>query len=259
MSTWASQAKAETVERAKGRATTKRNLKLEQTPEERAAHPEPLLDKAENELAEYCSTLDSEEGEQCWLAYDYFESRKEDVEAGCEVDWASGSRSGADCEKLESFESFIREIGGSSPMSSFAHMLFRLRKRDMKVPTDGGEEAEIAKVEEPGGGTRYELRGVPESGKARLEALFQAMDKDGNGFLDTGEFRDAMQKLGMSNITGTTVSTILTAMDIHGPITMEEFLQIVDAEEINSDTPVSRWLRAHRGESKFWGNPIETI
>lgn len=50
-STWASQAKAETVERAKGRATTKRNLKLEQTPEERAAHPEPLLDKAENELA----------------------------------------------------------------------------------------------------------------------------------------------------------------------------------------------------------------
>lgn len=54
------------------------------------------------------------------------------------------------------------------------------------------------------------------------------MDKDGNGYLDTGEFRDAMDKLGMTNITGTTVSTILTAMDIHGPITMEEFLQIVD-------------------------------
>lgn len=36
-----------------------------------------------------------------------------------------------------------------------------------------GEEAVIAKVEEPGSGTHYELRGVPESGKARLEALFQ--------------------------------------------------------------------------------------
>lgn len=56
----------------------------------------------------------------------------------------------------------------------------------------------------------------------------QAMDKDGNGFLDTGEFRDAMEKLGMNNITGTTVSTILTAMNIHGPITKEEFMQIVD-------------------------------
>lgn len=49
--TQASQAKTDTVERAKGRAKTKKSFKLEQTPEERAAHPEPLLDKAENELA----------------------------------------------------------------------------------------------------------------------------------------------------------------------------------------------------------------
>ena len=43
----------------------------------------------------------------------------------------------------------------------------------------------------------------------------------------------------------------------------EQYCQVlqwyVQAEEINSDTPVSRWLRAHRGESKFWGNPIETL
>lgn len=63
---------------------------------------------------------------------------QEDAEAECEVDWTSGAKSGIDCEKLESFESFIRQIGGSSPMSSFAHMLFTLRKRDMKVPTEGG-------------------------------------------------------------------------------------------------------------------------
>ena len=34
-------------------------------------------------------------------------------------------------------------------------------------------EAEIAEVQGPDGDTHYELRGVPESGKARLEALFQ--------------------------------------------------------------------------------------
>lgn len=50
------QGKVETVERAKGRASTKKNLKLEQTPEERAAHPEPLLDKAEGELAGEAAT-----------------------------------------------------------------------------------------------------------------------------------------------------------------------------------------------------------
>lgn len=61
-----------------------------------------------------------------------------------------------------------------------------------------------------------------------IPPLVQAMDRDGNGLLDTAEFRDAMEKLGMSNITGTTVSTILTAMNIHGPITMDEFMQIIE-------------------------------
>ena len=64
---------------------------------------------------------------------------QEDAEAGCEVDWSSGQRSGPDCLKLESFESFVREIGGSSPMSSFAHMLYRLRRREQKVPTEEGD------------------------------------------------------------------------------------------------------------------------
>lgn len=64
---------------------------------------------------------------------------QDDAEAGCEVDWSSGARSGPDCAKLESFESFVREIGGSSPMSSFAHMLFNLRKRETKVETEEGK------------------------------------------------------------------------------------------------------------------------
>ena len=64
------------------------------------------------------------------------------------------------------------------------------------------------------------------------------MDKDGNGRLDTAEFRDAMEKLGMSNITGTTVSTIFEAMNIHGPITEDEFMQIIEVRLIH------HWMRA---------------
>ena len=58
--------------------------------------------------------------------------------------------------------------------------------------------------------------------------ILQAMDRDGNGKLDAAEFRDAMKQLGMQNLTGTTVSTIFEAMDIHGFITMDDFLQIVE-------------------------------
>ena len=54
------------------------------------------------------------------------------------MDWDTGSRSGPDCEKLESFESFVRQIGGHSPMSSFAHMLYTLRKSAMNLSTEQG-------------------------------------------------------------------------------------------------------------------------
>ena len=62
--------------------------------------------------------------------------------------------------------------------------------------------------------------------------ILQAMDRDGNGKLDAAEFRDAMKQLGMQNLTGTTVSTIFEAMDIHGAITMEDFLQIVEVPHL---------------------------
>ena len=47
----AADVKADTIEQAKGRARTKKTFKLELTPEERAAHDETILEKAENELA----------------------------------------------------------------------------------------------------------------------------------------------------------------------------------------------------------------
>ena len=55
----------------------------------------------------------------------------------------------------------------------------------------------------------------------------QVMDKDGNGKLDTGEFRDAMQQLGGS-LSGDSVATIFDAMGINGYITLDQFLDIVE-------------------------------
>jgi Ca2+-binding EF-hand superfamily protein len=223
--------------------------RLQQTPEERQAHQQPLLSKAEAELAEYCSALpgEGEESEKCWAAYDYFEQRKDEAESGCEVDWTSGKRDGPDCGKLDSFESLVRQLLGQAPMKSFAHMLYTLRKADQHAQQPSGKLA---------GQSAAEQGNASDNGRRRLVALFHAMDKDGNGKLDVAEFRDALAKLGMQHLTGSTVSTIFSAMDIHGPITLEDFLHIVEAEEINSDTPVSRWLRAHRVPSKFWGEPL---
>ena len=116
---------------------------------------------------------------------------------------------------------------------------------------------------------------MPETGRGRLTALFQvgvslrccnllehslhlaslrpheertpilqAMDRDGNGKLDAAEFRDAMKQLGMQNLTGTTVSTIFEAMDIHGAITMEDFLQIVEVPHLELNLSIGSLAQA---------------
>lgn len=56
---------------------------------------------------------------------------QDEAEAGCEVDYETFSRKGSDCTRLESFESFIRGLLGHSPMSSFAHLLYTLRKAEL--------------------------------------------------------------------------------------------------------------------------------
>lgn len=71
------------------------------------------------------------------------------------------------------------------------------------------------------------------------------MDKDGNGKLDVAEFRDALAKLGMQHLTGSTVSTIFSAMDIHGPITLEDFLHIVEVLQNLQTLPMQYSARQH--------------
>lgn len=53
------------------------------------------------------------------------------------------------------------------------------------------------------------------------------MDSDGNGKLDTAEFRAAMSQLG-GNLSGDSVGTIFEAMGIYGSITLDQFLDIAE-------------------------------
>ena len=73
-----------------------------------------------------------------------------------------------DCGRSSDEHSGLPELLHSG---AFLHCAPHAQLEDSGCPEEA--EAEITKVEEPGGGTHYELRGVPESGKARLEALFQ--------------------------------------------------------------------------------------
>lgn len=61
---------------------------------------------------------------------------QEEAESGCEIDYETFSRKGSDCARLDSFESFVRGLLGHSPMSSFAHLLYTLRKAELHEAQD---------------------------------------------------------------------------------------------------------------------------
>lgn len=74
--------------------------------------------------------------------------------------------------------------------------------------------------------------------RQRMVDLFYAMDTDLNGMLDVGEFREAMIKAD-HELSGPVVGKVLDSMDVHGRLTLEEFLAIADVRRL---IPSHQWL-----------------
>ena len=81
-----------------------------------------------------------------------------------------------------------------------------------------------------------------EERRQRMVDLFYAMDTDLNGMLDVEEFREAMRKAN-HELSGSVVSMVLESMDVHGRLTLEEFLAIADV----SSPPCTPRKQPHRG------------
>jgi hypothetical protein len=77
--------------------------------------------------------------------------------------------------------------------------------------------------------------------RQRLANLFYAMDSDLNGMLDVEEFREAMKRA-EHELSGAVVSKVLESMDIHGRLTLDQFLAIVE---------VRSWRHASTGLPSF--------
>ena len=76
----------------------------------------------------------------------------------------------------------------------------------------------------------------------RLRQVFHDMDANGDGYLNIGEFRAAMDTLG-DHLDGAMVSKICLALDIHGRVDFDEFHDIVDEEFMRSASKESMQLR----------------
>lgn len=62
---------------------------------------------------------------------------------------------------------------------------------------------------------------------------------------------EAMRELG-DDMTGSSVATILDAMDVHGYISLDQFVAIVEAEAIESHSSDARMLRRLSKDPIWW-------
>ncbi|EIE27629.1 hypothetical protein COCSUDRAFT_55621 [Coccomyxa subellipsoidea C-169] len=190
-----------------------------------------VLEKADHALIDYCSALPGDESaERCWRAVRYFEERVAEAQEGCVLPEGGRSAEAGACTAAERLEDFVRQFVGQAPTHMFVQTLLVLESADRHAK----ERQDTPRPEAE--------TSVEEAARKQLVDLFYAMDSDLNGMLDVEEFRAAM-RAAKRELPGDVVSKVLEAMDIHGRLTLDQFINIAEAEEIYADTPLAAWLR----------------
>lgn len=228
---------------------------------------------AEHDISDYCSNLFDDEGdelERCWVALNFLEQRMADAEQSCDVEIKNGVVNGVDCQRLDKFQDFVREMVSQGNVKNMAKTLAVLAGAEKRAEARkaAGVSSESASssgaVTRPGEIGELAAESVPGSPAAdalrnHLADIFERFDVDHNGRLDAIEFREAMKELG-DELSAESVKIIFSSMGIYGFVDMEQFVNIVEAEEVRAHSRFSKSLRSiSRGNSKWWSDMPSSI
>lgn len=211
--------------------------KLSLTPEERAAPPPTVLQRGRAEVAALCDVLAADGADpaaaECREALSFF-----DAEAAADA---------PDARAL--FESFVRALLYSEKgVDAFVGALMR-RKRAL--------EALDERAKETGGKPPAPPPTTPAAAarRAALTALFHRFDRNADAHLDASEFEAALSAAG-TPLDDSQVAAVIAALGgPSGRLSLDEFLEAVDAEGVVSRTPLAAWLRTHGGrDARLWGD-----
>jgi hypothetical protein len=230
-----------------------------------AVNGHDVLRLAEHDLSDYCTSLyDDDETERCWLAYQYFEEKKAEAESGCSIEAKDGVVNGLDCQRLDKFEGFVREMVKEGRIRNMTKTLASLagaeRRRLARSASKDGEASSLGSlVAELDDQAPEGVTPAKDALRAVLAEVFNKHDYNKDGRMDTQEFRSAMSYLG-DELSAHTVSTIFTAMDVHGWLSFDDFVTIVEAEEVRAHSRFAKGLRTlARGSSKWWTDLPEGV
>lgn len=177
-----------------------------------------VLEHADEELQALCSSRSTpEEQAKCWEVWKYYHDKRQQVASGCKTEMEVEGQEGSSCHALDNLERLVYEVAFSGDAEQLYHVL-RTQSNISKRAAAGAPEP-VKKQE------------VLDSLKAKALELFDQVDTDHNGVMDREEFLDAM-KLLKHALSDSEMELALSCMDSHGYITPEQFVNIVQAEQM---------------------------
>lgn len=217
-----------------------------------------VLKIAEKDISDYCSHLygdDEAETSRCWTAYQYFEEQKKAAEEGCRIEIKDGVVSGVDCNRLDTFEEFIRQMLKQGRIKNTVKTLASLAGAEKRKSARSGGAGPItlgSLVEDLDANTSEDAPAT-HALRAVLAEIFNEHDYNKDGKMDVAEFRAAMRSLG-DELSAKTVSTIYNSMGSTGWLSFDEFVSVVEAEEIRAHSRFAKGLRqmARNMQEPWW-------
>lgn len=182
------------------------------------AHQTSILARADESLAQLCSSRASEEERQaCYEVWRYYHDRREEAQSGCALEQQQHVSGGSGCATLDALEKMVYEVA----FTGDAEQLYRLLRTQANMA-----KRAAAGLPSPSSLTPQEVR---DSQRAKALELFARVDVDGNGVIDREEFLDAM-KLLQRALGDDEMQLVFSCMDSTGYVTPEQFVSIVQAE-----------------------------
>lgn len=219
-----------------------------------AVHPSPaldilmnsqqmlVLDHADEELANLCSSISTpQEQAECWEVWKFYHDRRQQMQSGCMRELEAEGRGGSACQSLDSLERLVYEVAFSGDAEQLYHML--KIQNNIEKKRGAASAADHAVIQDK--------QAVLDSLRAKALDLFRQMDADGNGVIDREEFLNAMSLLHRA-LGDHEMELAFSCMDSNGYITPEQFVGIVQAEELCDPASDAEILRHTKHARPSW-------
>lgn len=217
-----------------------------------------VLKTAEHDLDDLCASIKTpHEREACFAVLNYYHTKRTKVQSACERELTDDGKPGRSCAALDSMAHEVFQLSCSGGVKNI-YKVFAVERRlqerrrvldSLALSVSADSSSTGACMDSSARETAMAVDdGANTGNNAHAVQLFAAVDKNGDGVIDREEFLEAF-KLLHRRLDEDEMGRLFLTLDIHGHVTMEQFTDIMAAEELfqlDSDAEFLRHLHITR-------------